>query len=264
MNIPGIKLPSSRSRVRNGMLLKKMLPYQIRDAIERNLPLLIPAGCVECHGTHCAVGLDTIVVEELCKAICEHIPAVIAPTVDYGPTGWAVSGPELGTVDVDGNQFYSFVKDVLRSFLLMGWKNIIVIVHHQGMDGPEALAFKKAASELAFEVTRQEMGVGWWGNKPPEEHGDVFGRIRVMPSILPKAEEICRGDHAGRFETSLLMYLCPEAVDLSQLERQTFWYAERPDNLARNASKEDGERFFKAMVDAWVDELKDMLKQQRQ
>lgn len=241
------------------MFLKEMLPHQIMNAIAKKFPLLIPAGCVECHGSHCAVGLDTIAVEELCKAICERIPAVIAPTIDYGPTGWAVSGPELGTVDVDGNNFYLFVKDILRSFLLMGWKNIIIIIHHQGMDGPEALAFKKAASELAFEIARQDIGLGWWGNKPPEEHGNVFGRIRVMPSILPEAERACRGDHAGHFETSLLMYLRPEAVDLSQLERQSFWYAERPDNLARNATKEDGERFFKAMVDAWVNELSKLL-----
>ncbi len=234
------------------MWLKRMLPHQIQEAIANDLPLLIPASCVECHGAHAGVGLDTIIVEELCRAIAERLPVVIAPTMDYGPTGWAVSGPEWGTVDVDGNRFYLFVKDVLRSFLLMGWRRIFVIVHHQGMEGPEALAFRKAASELAFELTLREKGLGWWGFQSPETHGNVWTRIRVMPSILPEAENICRGDHAGRFETSLLLYLCPEAVDLTQLQKPTFWYADRPDNPAKDATREDGELFFKAMVEAWV------------
>lgn len=229
-----------------------MLPYQIHEAIAKNVPLLIPAGCVECHGNHLGVGVDTIIVEELCCAIAERLPAVIAPTIDYGPTGWAVSGPEEGTMDVNGNHFYLFVKDVLLSFLLMGWQRIFVIIHHQGMDGPEALAFRKAAAELAFELTRQKKGLGWWGFQSPETHGNVWTRIRVMPSVLPEVSEICRGDHAGYFETSLMLYLRPEAVDLSQLQKSTFWYADQPNSPAKNANREDGEIFFKAMVESWV------------
>ncbi|MCL5995594.1 MAG: creatininase family protein, partial [Chloroflexi bacterium] len=136
------------------MFLKYMRPDQVHAAIRDGLPLLLPAGCVECHGSHAALGLDTIAAEELCKAIAERVPAVVAPAIDYGPTGWAVSGPELGTVDVDGNHFYLYVKDVLRALLLMGWPAIYVVIQHQGMDGPEALAFRKAAAELAFESPR--------------------------------------------------------------------------------------------------------------
>ena len=237
------------------MLLKHLLPYQLKSSIERDVPLLIPAGCVECHGSHAALGLDTLVVEALCQAIAERVPAVIAPSFEYGPTGWAVSGPELGTVDVDGNHFYLHVKDVLRSFLLMGWQTMIVIIHHQGMDGPEALAFRKAAADLSFELMREQRGLGWWGYHPPETHGRVWDRIRVMPSILPAAAAVCGGDHAGHLETSLLMHLRPELVDLSQLERQRFWYTDQPNSPAETSNAEDGRRYFEAMLSAWVAEL---------
>jgi len=235
-----------------------MRPDQVQKAIADDLPLLLPAGCVECHGWHGPLGTDTIVVEELCRAIAERLPVVIAPTIDYGPTGWAVSGPELGTMDMDGNVFYGYVKEVLRSFLLMGWRRIFVIIHHQGMDGPEALAFRKAATELAFELMRQERGLGWWGKTPPEQHGNVWARIRVMPSVLPEAQKICRGDHAAHFETSLMLYLCPEGVDLTKAQAPTFWYAEQHGHArpAREATREDGERFFAVMVDAWINFLR--------
>ena len=238
------------------MYLKFMRPDQVHDAISQNIPLLLPAGCVECHGVHAALGLDMLVAESLCAAIAGRLPAVVAPSIDYGPTGWAVSGPELGTVDVDGNHFYLYVKDVLRSLILMGWPRILVLIHHQGMDGPEALAFRKAGVELAFELARAEKGLGWWGYQPPDTHGNAFGRVRVRPTILPAAEAACRGDHAGHVETSLLMYLRPELVDLSLLGRRSFWYTDQPGNLARTSNPEDGRRYFDAMLSAWVDELR--------
>jgi len=237
------------------MFLKHMLPHQLKQAVAEGRPLLIPAGCVECHGSHAALGLDTLVAEALCRALAERVPAVVAPTFEYGPTGWAVSGPELGTVDVDGNHFYLHVKDVLRSFMLMGWEAIIVIVHHQGMEGPTALAFRKAASDLIFELMRQQHGLGWWGYHPPETYGRVWDRVRVAPTILPHAAPMGPGDHAGHTETSLLMHLHPELVDLGQLAQRSFWYTDQPGDLASSGTAEHGRRYFEAMVEAWVKEL---------
>ncbi|MHB9131038.1 MAG: creatininase family protein [Armatimonadota bacterium] len=232
-----------------------MRPHQMTESIAAGMPLLLPAGCVECHGSQGPLGTDTLAAEALCHAIAERLPAVVAPTIDYGPTGWAVSGPEWGTVDVGGDHFYHYVKDVLRSLLLMGWPKIIVIQHHQGVDSPEGLAFRHAAAELAFELKLHETGPGWWGERAPDTHSSAWRRVRVMPSILPQAATICRGDHAGHFETSLMMYLHPDSVDLTQLDSHSFWYTDRPDNLAKTSTADDGERYFTAMVEAWVEEL---------
>ncbi len=237
------------------MLLKYLRPHQIREAIAGGVPLLLPAGCIECHGSQGPVGTDTIAAEELCRAVAARVPAVVAPSIEYGPTGWAVSGPEWGTVEVAGEQFSGYVKEVLRSLLLMGWPRIIVMIHHQGTDGPEGLAFRKAGIELAFELARAERGNGWWGEQPPETHGNVFSRVRVAPTILPAAAAVCHGDHAGHYETSLAMYLYPDSVDPAQLAQHSFWYTDREDNLARTSTREDGERYFCAMVEAWVAEL---------
>ncbi len=119
---------------------------------------------------------------------------------------------------------------------------------------PKGWHFGWRQRKLDFELARREKGNGWWGERPPETHGAAFGRIRVVPSILPAAATVCHGDHAGHYETSLMMYLRPHAVDLTQLETKSFWYTDAPDNLARLATAEDGERFFIAMVEAWVAE----------
>lgn len=38
------------------MRFELMLPYQIRDAIVKNIPVVLPIGVMEYHGEHMAVG----------------------------------------------------------------------------------------------------------------------------------------------------------------------------------------------------------------
>jgi creatinine amidohydrolase len=227
----------------------------MREAIRADYPLLIPAGCVEFHGYHLPLGSDTLFAEALCDRISAAIPAVVAPTIDYGPTGYALSGPDRGTMDVRGEAFSGYVKEVLRNFWEMGWARIVVLIHHQGMDGPEALAFRKAGAELVFEQLAAERGRGWWGDTPPETHGNVWTRIRVGPTILPAAAEIAGGDHAGMWETSLMLHLRPGLVDLDQIAPNPHWFTDRPENPAVGATAERGKAMLDAMTAAWVGEL---------
>ena len=83
------------------MYLKHIRPYQLKEAVAGAYPLLVPAGCIETHGPHMAIGHDTIIVEEICARIAEKINVVIAPSFDYGPTGYALGGPADGTIDPD-------------------------------------------------------------------------------------------------------------------------------------------------------------------
>ena len=62
------------------MHLKQLLPYQLIQAVKDNLPLLVPAGCIETHGPHMANGHDTLIVEEICSRIAEKIDVAIIAT----------------------------------------------------------------------------------------------------------------------------------------------------------------------------------------
>ena len=80
------------------MLLKHLRPYQLRQAVADDRPLLVPTGCVETHGPHMAIGHDTIIVEEICERIARRMDVVIAPPFDFGPTGYALGGAAEGTI----------------------------------------------------------------------------------------------------------------------------------------------------------------------
>ena len=239
------------------MRLQHLLPHQLKLAIDEGWPLLIPTGCIEYHGPHMALGLDTILVEELLVRVAERQDAVVAPPFWYGPTGYAVTGPDQGTVDVSTERFGRHVKDVLSSFWDMGFKWIVVGVHHQQMDGPESLAIRQAAAEIIFEKTHAERGDAWWGKAPLSFSDHVFERVQVWPSVLPAAAEqgVVMADHAGFYETSLLMAARPDLVQMSQLGMAAPWYCATPDSRAREASAQEGERMWAAMVNAWVEDL---------
>lgn len=239
------------------MRLHHLLPHQLQQAIVEGWPLLVPTGCIEYHGPHLALGLDAILVEELLVRVAQHVPSVVAPPFWYGPASYAVSGPEQGSVDVSTERFGRHVKDVLAAFWDMGFRWIIVAVHHQQMEGPESLAIRQAAVEVIFEKTTAERGHGWWGRAPLPPTDNVLERIQVWPSVLPQAAEqgVEMADHAGFYETSLLLAARPELVHLERLGMDAPWYCTTPESKAREATVEAGQRMWAAMVEAWVDRL---------
>ena len=248
------------------MNLQHLLPYQLAAALKTGRPLLVPSGCIEYHGPHLPLGVDTLIVDELCRRVAARVDAVVAPPFWYGPTGYAVTGPDQGTVDVSTERFGRHVKDVISSFWDIGFKWIIVCQHHQQLDGPEALAIRQAAAEVTFEKTHAERGNAWWGKAPLPLDDNVFERIQVWPSVLPAAAEragVVMADHAGFYETALMLAVRPESVEREQLPlarmvptgMTTPWYTNTAGSKAHKATREIGVQMFDAMIDAWVEKL---------
>jgi creatinine amidohydrolase/Fe(II)-dependent formamide hydrolase-like protein len=239
------------------MNLSETLPHQLQAALNGRWPLLVPAGCIEYHGPHLPLGVDTIIVQELVDRVARHVDCLVAPPFWYGPTGYAVTGPEQGTVDVSTERFGRHVKDVLGSFWEIGFPWIVICIHHQQLNGPQALAIRQAAVEVTFEYTHAERGHGWWGKAPLPPSDNVFERIQVWPSVLPSAAQqgVEMADHAGYYETALLMAARPHLVDLDRLGMNVPWYCTTSISKARSASVEAGERLWQFMVEAWVENL---------
>ncbi len=237
------------------MYLKHMRPYQLTEATAANWPLLVPAGCIETHGPHMAIGHDTIIVEEICDRIAERMDVVIAPSFDYGPTGYALGSPADGTIDPDYASFHGNVKGILRNFLEMGFKRIFVPIMHQGMGGPLALSFSKAASELSFDRVLEDLPRGWWATEHRHQWGD-YGSIQVESMILPDASPPAGGDHAGYNETSFLLATRPELVEQDRLDENAPWYCNLgEDESSATANVEHGQAMVDAVVEAWVARL---------
>lgn len=231
------------------MRYEMMLPYQIRQAIEENWPVVLPLGVLEYHGEHLAVGLDTLVVVRVLERLEQERNIVILPAFYYGAGSYVVEGPEgNGTVQVDTDALAPFGVHLFRSLLRIGFRNIHAVIHHQTenfTDGmPTDLSFKLAGRRAVFDHLQATRGEGWWGSPESANYyqnhaaGDnPFDWIRIHPLMDQAIIEQYDFDHAGVGETSLLMALDPQGVDMARLDTSK-WYLES----ASRSSVEHGEK----------------------
>jgi len=229
------------------MRYELMLPHQIRAAIEQRWPVVLPLGVLEYHGEHMAVGMDTLAVTGVLEILERDMDLVILPPFYYGAASYAVEPPEAnGTLHIDAEALFPLAKAMFQGLLRIGFRNIHAIIHHQSenfiVGMPTDLAFKFAARQAIFAYLEKERGEGWWGNEKMADYyaqqaagNDPFNWIKAHPLMSPEVLEHYPFDHAGEGETSLLMALLPEGVDLRRVSEDR-WYA----RSAKQASVELG------------------------
>jgi len=240
------------------MYLIHMRPEQVQDAVQRNVAVVIPAGCTEYHGPHLPIGTDFLIANAVCERAEKRVECVVGPPLSMAPTmAWA-AGPDEGEVDFEPEAFFVYVREVLRRIAAMGFRRIYVLQHHQGPDGLEVLCIKRAAGEVVRETVHK-----WgprWGRRPTEDLPipDIFGWIRVayIDSFSeypgPRPGRIPVG-HAGRGETQLIMGALPDTVRmeaLDTLDRLPRWLED-----ATEADADEGRAWIEFCVDGWVTEL---------
>ncbi len=151
-------------------------------------------------------------------------------------SSYAVCGPRPSHFHVDEDTYGNYVYCILKSMIYAGHKNFYLIPHHQTEgDGlmPMTIACHKAAKKVTMEYMEETLGKGWWGSDDYVDYyknlgtgDDPFSYIKVISLIGKEAQKKCGGiDHAGKWETSMLMSTWPENVDLSRCTQNSEWFA---------------------------------------
>lgn len=246
------------------MHFELMLPYQIKEAITKKIPVVLPIGVMEYHGEHMSVGMDTLAVTKVLDRLESHMEVVILPSFSYGAASYAVAGPEgSGTLNVDASVLAPLAEQIFTGLLRIGFRNIHGIVHHQtenfssGM--PTDLAFKIGARQAIFKFQERTAGEAWWGSQDMsdyynrnQEGRDPFNWIKLHPLMDGEIIKNYIFDHAGEGETSLLMALAPEGVEMDRISENSTWYTES----ANNSSSEKGELVTTQIVKSLMQRLK--------
>ena len=217
------------------MRYELMLPHQIKTAIAENWPVVLPLGVLEYHGEHMAVGMDTLAVVKILDILERDMKLVILPPFYYGASSYTVEPPEgRGSLQVGAQALFPFAQEMFTGLLRIGFRNIHFFIHHQsenfaaGM--PTDLAFKFAARQAVFAFLEKTRGEGWWGNAKMADYysrqkggDDPFNWIKGHPLMTQEIIQQYPFDHAGKGETSLMMALCPDAVDMDRFTEDA-WY----------------------------------------
>ncbi|TDT33340.1 mycofactocin biosynthesis peptidyl-dipeptidase MftE [Naumannella halotolerans] len=149
--------------------------------------VLLPLGAVEQHGPHLPLITDTLIAERVAAAAAGKLEGriLVAPAISYGASGEHEGFP--GTVSVGAHALQLLLLEYGRSCLR--WASRLVIVNaHGGNLAP----LTQAVARLRYEGR----DVTWFACAPAASAADD------------------RDSHAGAWETSLVLHLRPELVDL--------------------------------------------------
>lgn len=205
--------------------LERMRPAEIDAAMKACPTLYQPLGTIEWHGLHNIVGLDAVKAHHLCVRAAQRGGGVVAPAVFGGVGGLDephtfVMEPEN---DVHSVILRPWVDKLCREAARQGFRAVIILTGHYGA------AQQMVVRDVAIRASRT-LGI------------PVLG----TPEYILALDAGYLGDHAAWGETSLMMYLDPESVDLTRLGEPPHKGVGGRD--PREATRADGERLAETIV----------------
>ncbi|ARG96277.1 hypothetical protein B6N58_00430 [Legionella micdadei] len=168
----------------------------IERAFKANLPLIIPlgAGCKE-HGLHLPMNTDLILVEYLANWVIQNYAVLIAPPVPYNFFPAFIEYPGSATLSYEVS--VHFFVDLCVSWHQQGANQFYVL--NTGVSTNQVL--KQAQEKLKSKGIRLD-------------YCD-FSLLHNHPE-MKKITQQKVGTHADEIETSIMLYIKPEVVDLAK------------------------------------------------
>lgn len=213
---------------------KFLLPYQFKARFDMMPLAYIPIGSLEWHGEHMCLGNDSLKAESLCVLAARKGGGIVLPATFLGRqrmTGWAGHYQMLnnGVFAVQPELLEGIVTQQLTALDRMGFKGAIVITGH----------YPEEQVKLAQDTARS------------------FTGVRGLKAVGLTDQHLARsvghtGDHAGKWETSILMHLHPELVDITRLKPGGPHEGVYGGDPVTTASPELGRQVVTAMVEELV------------
>jgi creatinine amidohydrolase len=210
---------------RKTILAAELSWTEFEDHMKGDDVIIIPVGMLEEHGLHNPLGTDTSIAGYCAARIGERTGALAAPVFPYG------YGPEgkkfPGQVSLSPQLLRKILYAYGSSYAKHGARRFLFINGHGGNAG----VLRMAAGDLWSNYGVLCAATEWW---------------LLVPQIRP--EWPC-DDHGGLYETSCMMAIKPELVDLSRARDPV------PDTIlsenirAGYALTYRGEPFFAALDD---------------
>ncbi len=182
------------------------------QALNGRTVALLPLGAVEVHGNHLPLLTDLYLAEGVCKLVGERVQdCVILPGMPYGQI-WSLRD-KPGSLSVSDATLTALLCEIGRALWQQGVKRFAVVNGHVG----NVNAIKAAQRVLYDECALKMYAFTYPGVGTAQKQ--VLTTPRPHPTYF----------HACEIETSYMLYLRPDKVDMSQAIRQ---YPTFPDTMA--------------------------------
>ena len=240
----------------NTLKMTDMTWVEVRSAIAQGYTrVIVPSGGIEQNGPHMILGKHDHIVGFAAERIASELGrTLVAPVVSYVPQG-AYARPEgnlrfPGTIGVPDDVYAGLLEGIARSLKLAGFKTICLIADHGGSARPQAELAQRLSREWAADGVKVISVDDYYGAAGEEQNKLLIAQGETLKTI---------GQHAGITDTSELMAVHPQGVDLTRLA--SFPFPREPtgaDGDARRASAERGRALIALKVGAAVRQIRAM------
>lgn len=161
---------------------------------------IVPCGSVEAHGPHLPLSTDTMISEEVARRAARELAelgyvAVRFPPIHYGVTDWARMF--AGTTTLTAATTEAIVFETCHAAHAMGFDRVVLTNAHLE---PDHIAVLRAVAERFSEQTGRPL---------------LFPDKTRRRAAERLTDEFKSGScHAGQYETSLVLAIRPDLVDM--------------------------------------------------
>jgi creatinine amidohydrolase len=165
--------------------------------------IVVAFGATEQHGRHLPLATDALLGDHFARLLADRLDAFVAPTVRVGCSSHHLDFP--GTLSLEDETFHAIVADLVRSLAGGGFRRVVLIPTHGGNFAPLAAALEQLGPVDGVQVSAlTDLGVLL--------QVATFGERELG---VPLGEG---GIHAGEWETSMLLAIEPDLVQMDHAE----------------------------------------------
>ena len=175
---------------------------KIKQRLAEGAGAILPIGAgAKQHGLHMPMATDQLFAAHFSRALAERVDALIWPTLTYGAYPAFVA--YAGSVSLSNQTFQAVVAEIADALVGFGAKRVLILD-----TGLSTIAPVAAAIGMSREPSRVR-------------HLKVFTGPRFEATVHALKQQPY-GSHADEMETSLMLAIAPELVDMARAEASPF------------------------------------------
>lgn len=171
------------------MNLNDLTWTEVKEYLRKRRDVLLPFGSVEEHGYHLPLSTDGDIALVIAEKLSGKTGIIIAPIIWYGVSN--TTRTYTGTTMVSFDSLRAYSKDVMLGLKESGFRTIYLLSGHMSRAHLEAI--REAAKDVGIEAYLLD-----------------FSQIKTDDILETKPLHACEA------ETSLMLYLHPEKVNMSK------------------------------------------------
>jgi len=180
--------------------------------IAARVPVIIPLGATEQHGPHLPLNVDVVLPTGVSERVAKEIGGLVAPTIPYGYKSQPRSGGGQtfpGTTSLDAQTFALVLRDIIRDLAAHGVHRIVVLNGHFENTWPSVEGVDLGLREVRRDgiADMQVLRLEYWD----------FVRRATLDKLFPGGFPGTELEHASLLETSLMLLLRPDLVDMAKV-----------------------------------------------